>query len=84
MNTWITASGEKLKIEDMETSHIENCIRMLDKRINEAQDFMANWDWEFGMLSLADAEDYKKKAVKKVKAFKKELKRRGLSGLKNI
>lgn len=30
---WTTRDGVRLNIEDMETSHIKNCIRMLQKQI---------------------------------------------------
>lgn len=29
---WITREGEVLFIDDMKTSHIENCIRMLERK----------------------------------------------------
>ena len=29
---WTTREGEKLKIKDMETSHIQNCINLLRKK----------------------------------------------------
>lgn len=31
---WTTKDGQKLLVEDMDTSHIANCIRMLQKQID--------------------------------------------------
>lgn len=31
MKTWKTKNGEKIKIKDMSTYHIENCLNMLKK-----------------------------------------------------
>ena len=31
MKYWKTKDGKKLKITEMETSHIENCIKMLER-----------------------------------------------------
>lgn len=30
---WRTRAGEYMKIRDMETSHIQNCIRMLERKL---------------------------------------------------
>ena len=35
MTTWKTKDGAVLNISDMETSHIQNCINMLDRSLNE-------------------------------------------------
>lgn len=35
MKNWITQSGQKLRVVDMETSHIKNCIRMLEKKLED-------------------------------------------------
>lgn len=32
IKTWITKEGKELKIEDMETSHIKNCIALTERR----------------------------------------------------
>lgn len=36
MGEWVTKDGKKLKIKDMETSHIHNCIRLINKTGDEA------------------------------------------------
>ena len=33
---WTTRYGKKLKISEMETSHILNCIRLMDKQMVKA------------------------------------------------
>lgn len=33
---WTTRDGRKLVIEDMETTHIYNCIRMMDRQMVKA------------------------------------------------
>lgn len=39
---WTTRDGRKLVIEDMETSHILNCIRMMDRQMCAAINKAAN------------------------------------------
>ena len=34
---WVTKDGKKLKIKDMETSHIQNCIKFVNRKINGRQ-----------------------------------------------
>ena len=31
---WVTKDGKRLKIKDMETSHIKNCLKFVNKEIN--------------------------------------------------
>ena len=40
---WVTADGQKLKYSEMETSHIKNCIKMLERQL-EARPPEANAD----------------------------------------
>ncbi len=32
---WVTASGQKLKYSEMGTTHIQNCIKMLERQLSE-------------------------------------------------
>ena len=32
---WVTKDGKELKIKDMETSHIHNCMKMINKKSKE-------------------------------------------------
>jgi len=73
MKYWKTADGKKLRIVDMETSHIENCIRMLNGNINDAQNFMSAEENRMFALSLDEAEDYIVNASKVVAEFEKVL-----------
>ena len=51
---WVTKDGKELKIKDMETSHIQNCIKHVNKKINGRQ-------WEY-------AEEYTKLFNEELKA----------------
>ena len=35
---WLTANGDSIHIQDMDSSHIENCIKMLQKKIESSYD----------------------------------------------
>lgn len=39
---WTTREGKKLKISEMKTSHILNCIRMMDRQMCAAINKAAN------------------------------------------
>lgn len=43
---WVTKNGDKIKIEDMETSHIENCIRCLQEGKVKARKRISAPDFE--------------------------------------
>ena len=32
---WVTADGQKLRYSEMTTSHIRNCIKMLQRKLDE-------------------------------------------------
>lgn len=77
MKYWKTKTGEKIAIKDMETSHIENCIRML-KRLPD-QGIEADAAEGFGFnLSASVMRAREEKAMKQIQAFQRELKRRGV------
>jgi hypothetical protein len=43
---WKTKSGKKMKIKDMESSHIRNCISLLDRaKINQERNFQMICDF---------------------------------------
>lgn len=44
---WITREGKKLKISEMETSHIKNCISLMEKKypsLKEEEDIVDEFD----------------------------------------
>ena len=91
---WTTKDGEKIAIEDMETSHIKNCIEMIDKsasgglrgyRVYAPYGLTTAEDVE--CASVTDATIYGEEVYKyfgkdKYNALKKELEKR-LSKLNN-
>lgn len=42
---WTTADGQTLEPKQMEWSHIVNCIRLLKRRIEDAE---SNYPWDYG------------------------------------
>lgn len=81
---WTTIDGKKLKIYEMETSHINNCIRMLEKQVEElidmGEDFIdASGDTDgtcnLGCWDVSADIDRKNDYII---AFKEELRRRNL------
>jgi len=87
MNTWTTIEGKVLNISDMETSHINNYIKMLNKSINKLEielrscyrcsmsliGEMAQIQVDNDLLILKDMISQRKA---KINMFKKELERR--------
>lgn len=74
---WKTFEGQVLNIPDMETRHIENCIRYLQRRIID--------EWEvngldeqlgYGGLQSMEIQEYNKIIENKIEEFEKELKNR--------
>ena len=41
---WTTKDGRKLKISEMKTSHILNCIRMMDRQMCAALAYITEWE----------------------------------------
>lgn len=82
MTEWTTKDGKILKIVDMETTHIENCIKMLENQIEELEDIGEDFidasgdtdmTWNLGCWDIKSDIDRKKLYIK---AFMKELKGR--------
>ena len=76
MKYWKTKTGEKLLIKDMETSHIENCIKMLERKLSSGDVYVAvGGGWEADEY-WGDEIDISEDIKDCIKTFKKELKRR--------
>lgn len=83
MKHWTTKEGNKILISEMETSHIENCINMLDKQVEELlelnEDYIdasgdTDMTWNLGVYNVRSNIERK---TNKVIILKEELKRRG-------
>ena len=78
---WIDKNGKSWEVSEMETSHIENCIRLLEKAIDSApeeQFYMGDSDYA---ESAVDAEnrhnaDILEELEDKLGVFENELKSR--------
>ncbi len=70
-NTWTTKDGVTLKVSEMETSHIKNCIAMLKRAMPdfEYDDVICGDHWSIGCMTIPGAETYKRK----IKMFEDEL-----------
>lgn len=77
---WTTQNGTKIKVKDMTTQHIKNCIRCIEEgRIN----FIINMGWaEDNDYQMYDEDTEKKE--KWIKIFKDELERRNEYAKKRI
>jgi hypothetical protein len=87
---WKTADGTELEISKMETYHIENCIKFLQRRINFVEsEFIQLLSYPLPMGEIAcdsvetglaeysyEKDEIVKNLEKKIKQFNKELKRR--------
>lgn len=74
---WKIRGGKEIEIAEMETDHIENCIKMLNEQISEAETALDYVDEiKVGSFAFFEAENFIKVAEKYLKAFKKELKKR--------
>ena len=79
MKTWTTADGTVLKIKNMETSHIINCIRMLERKLKEGNGRVVEIIGDVGWHSdeaLADEIDITDSVKEKIKYLNKELSNR--------
>jgi len=48
---WTTREGKKLKISEMETSHIKNCIALMDRKFTNAINVAMSRNEEFDEFS---------------------------------
>ena len=48
---WTTREGKKLKISEMETSHIKNCIALVDRKFTRAINMAMNTGEDFDEFS---------------------------------
>ena len=48
---WTTREGKKLKISEMETSHIKNCIALMDRKFTRAINMAMNTGEDFDEFS---------------------------------
>lgn len=72
MEKWRTKNGTEMKVKDMTTTHIQNCIKCIEEgKIS----FIINMGWEEDNDFQMYDEDYYEKE-RWLKIFKKELKRR--------
>lgn len=75
--TWTTKEGVVIPIKDMETSHIQNCIRIIEREINTAEESLAWCDSsEIGLYTATSTEAWLDEARKRIKQLKSELKKR--------
>ena len=61
---WITKSGKKKKIKDLELSHLENIVNYLEKRFNELENPMNDYPSFQGEMAQMYAEREWEESVK--------------------
>ena len=77
METWTTKAGDTIALKDMETSHIENTIKYLERNMpdHEEADILVADHWSLpGVLHIPGAKDTRKMIDK----FREELSKREL------
>lgn len=82
---WRTKDGQLLKIKDMQTSHIQNCVRMLEKKLASRppeQYYMGDSDYaEDAVESENRHNEWLSELIEsKIEQFEEELKRRQNNG----
>jgi hypothetical protein len=77
MQTWTTKDGDVLKIKDMETSHIQNCINLLKRNMPEHkydEIIEPPDDFSCRCVIIQGRQSYQKK----IKEFQRELIKRNI------
>lgn len=76
MKYWTTREGKEIRVKDMTTSHLENAINYLQRKIDTGdvmvQTIKMDWDNE----PLFDWDDVTIEIKDWIKTFKRELKKR--------
>lgn len=81
---WKTKDGQIMKLRDMTTDHINNCINLLENKIDNLEPFIYLGDDDSDMMlgiSLASGhqlEIARHEMNRMIKSFQRELKRRNL------
>jgi len=80
---WKTKDGKNLKIKDMDTKHIKNCLKMLKERnfisIKSFNLFLNSYDNQSDMVQLCLEREYINKIPNQfIDFFEEELKKRGI------
>lgn len=77
---WETKEGEKIEISQMETSHIENCIKLLERNAKRGVEVVLDYgycgddNYMTGDVDILEGKEYLKKT--QYNLLKKELDRR--------
>ena len=64
-STWLTGEGIKLFVYLMDDSHIKNCVRMLNRNIDNIKSYMKN-------KTVKQRKQFRKNTISKIKVFEDE------------
>lgn len=77
MKTWTTKDGQELKVREMETSHIQNCIKFMQRKLDSGDTTIligeAPRSWEESDEGWWDEKDITNEIKGWIKRFTKEL-----------